>query len=76
MGFGRVLALVGVAAAGVAWFKRRGREHIEGDRSMSTSAAPASPDSMDDPVDEAIAESFPASDPPSFAGSPRNGEIT
>jgi hypothetical protein len=41
---------------------------------MSTGSDQAPPEAMDDPVDEAIAESFPASDPPSFAASPPNSE--
>jgi len=72
MGFGRMLAMAGVAAAGVAWFKSRLREHTDGDELTDMGTAEATPDAADDPVDQAIAESFPASDPPSFAGSPRD----
>ena len=71
MGFGRMLAMAGVAAAGVAWFNRRRREHTEGDEFTDFGTVQATPDPAEDPVDQAIAESFPASDPPSFAGSPR-----
>jgi hypothetical protein len=71
MGFGRILAVAGVAAAGAAWFKRRRAGSIEGEHHGATGADGATPAEMRDPVDQAIAESFPASDPPSFAGNPK-----
>ncbi|HJQ76071.1 MAG TPA: hypothetical protein VJ948_02290 [Acidimicrobiia bacterium] len=64
--FGRVMALGGLAAAGLAWFgRRRVREQTPGVEQRRVDEGLGSPD----PVDEAIDESFPASDPPSYAGS-------
>lgn len=71
MGFGRVLAVAGIVAAGVAWFRRRRNEPVVDSATRDTEVADASPESSDDPVDQAIDESFPASDPPSYAGNPR-----
>jgi hypothetical protein len=50
------------------------REHIKGVQDRDAEVADTTDDSRVDPVDQAIDESFPASDPPSYAGSPRNSE--
>jgi hypothetical protein len=50
------------------------REHIKGVEDREAEVADTTDDSRVDPVDQAIDESFPASDPPSYAGSPRNSE--
>lgn len=68
MGYGKLLTLAGVAAAGAVWFKRR--QNADDDAGPAYTAE-RSRDPIHDPVDEAIDESFPASDPPSFAGNPR-----
>lgn len=51
---------------------RRQSEEIKGAENRTTEVADTTDDSRVDPVDQAIDESFPASDPPSYAGSPRN----
>lgn len=70
MGFGRVLAVAGIVAAGVAWFRRRRKEPVVESERRDTEIADAAPESSDDPVDQAIDESFPASDPPSYTRNP------
>ncbi|HWB89583.1 MAG TPA: hypothetical protein VG872_10335 [Acidimicrobiia bacterium] len=66
MAIGKFWALGGVAAAALALFSRMRRQGTPEEGSVwqpeSTGRAP-------DPIDQAIAESFPASDPPSYAGS-------
>jgi hypothetical protein len=71
MGFGRILAMAGAVATGVAWFKRRQREETDEQYGSADDVTRAE---MPDPIDQAIAESFPASDPPSFAGNPKRQE--
>lgn len=66
MAIGKFWALGGVAAAALALFSRMRREGTPDEGNVwqreSTGTTP-------DPIDQAIAESFPASDPPSYAGS-------
>jgi hypothetical protein len=50
------------------------REHIKGVENRDAKVADTTRESRVDPVDQAIDESFPASDPPSYAGSPRNSD--
>lgn len=72
MRFGRVMALGGLAAAGLAWFGRRKvGEQVPGEDRRRVEEGVGIPP---DPVDEAIDESFPASDPPSYAGSTSSAE--
>lgn len=74
MGRGRMLAFGGLAAAGLVWFGRYLRRQESLGDDWQERRVEDGFDAPDDPVDEAIAESFPASDPPSFAGSRRTGE--
>jgi hypothetical protein len=70
-GFGRLLAFGGLAAAGLTWFgRRRKRDSTPEEERMARYPADIPPD----PIDEAGAESFPASDPPSYAGSESSAE--
>lgn len=63
--FGKIMALGGLAAVGLAWLRRKQPVEPRDDEAWARESAAGTPD----PIDEAIAESFPASDPPSYAGS-------
>lgn len=76
MAIGKMLALAGAAAIGVGLFRRRGGSVPRtGPFDGSSGAGEDIRDAEEfaDPVDQAIDESFPASDPPSYAGHPRSG---
>ena len=82
MALGKMMALAGAAAIGVGLFRRHrgsGARSSPGDESRGTGRTGEDirdADEFADPVDQAIDESFPASDPPSYAGHPRNIEET
>lgn len=84
---GRIVwkAVLGLVLAATGWWLIRRvwlvKEATEAEPPTGTPArAPVAPSvrhetARPDPVDEAIAESFPASDPPSFAGARGHGDI-
>lgn len=80
MALGKIMALAGAAAVGVALFRRhRGSEAESGPFSETRGSGGEGEFVRDaeefaDPVDQAIDESFPASDPPSYAGHPQTNE--
>jgi hypothetical protein len=82
MAVGKVMALAGAAAIGVALFRRHGGSRARWNPLAESSGAGGTGEDIrgaeefSDPVDQAIDESFPASDPPSYAGHPRNSDET
>jgi len=80
MALGKMMALAGAAAVGVALFRRhRGSERESSPFDEVRGSGGEGGDIRDagefaDPVDQAIDESFPASDPPAYAGHRQNSE--
>jgi hypothetical protein len=74
-------SVAGMASAAAAWWLVKRVWLVKEGTEAEPPAAPATPEPLRrepspvDPVDEAIDESFPASDPPSYAGARGQGEI-